>query len=47
VEPEEKSGKAPVHAHESFEKKIGRSSQGLALEQFFLLLETQTWFDQD
>ncbi len=32
----------PLHADESVEKKIGRSPEGLALEQFFFLLEMQT-----
>ena len=27
------------------EKKVGRSSEGLALEQLFLLLETRKWLD--
>jgi putative transposase len=40
-----KGREAPLHAHEPIEKKIGRSSQGLALEQLFLLLEPQTRVD--
>jgi hypothetical protein len=40
-EPGEKSRKASLHAHESAETKIGRPSERLALEQFFLLLESQ------
>jgi hypothetical protein len=45
MEPEEEGRKTPLHAYESVEKKIGRSSQGLALEQFFVLLKTQTRID--
>ena len=36
---EEGRRKAPLHAHESAEEKTGRTSQGLALEQLFILLE--------
>src|SRR5216683_939734 len=45
LESEEEGRKAPLHAHESVEKKIGRSSQGLALEQFSLLLESGARID--
>jgi hypothetical protein len=45
LESEEENRKAKLHAHESGETKIGRPSQGLALERFFLLLEIQTGFD--
>ena len=42
---EEGRRKAPLHAHESAEEKTGRTSQGLALEQLFILLEFQTGVD--
>jgi hypothetical protein len=45
VEFEEEGRKAPLHAHESAEEKTGRTSQGLALEQLFILLEFQTRVD--
>jgi len=45
VESEEKNRKTPLYAHESVEKKTSRSSQGLALEQFFLPLDFQDWID--
>jgi REP element-mobilizing transposase RayT len=45
VEFEKEGRETPLHAHEPFEKKIGQSSQGLALEQLFLLLEPQTRVD--
>jgi hypothetical protein len=45
MESEEEGRKTPLHAHESVEKKIGRSSQGLALEQFLFLLESQARID--
>jgi hypothetical protein len=41
VKFEEESRKAPIHAYESAEKKIGGSSEGLALEQFFLLFASE------
>ena len=34
----------PVYAHESLEEEIGRSSQGLALEQFLVLREEESGF---
>src|ERR1700730_14013018 len=37
MESKEVRRKTTVHAHESNEAKTGRSSQGLALEQFFIL----------
>src|SRR5260370_4511313 len=40
LELEKEGRKAPLHAHESAEKKVGRSPEELALEQFFLLLES-------
>src|ERR1019366_2711933 len=45
VESEEESRKAPLHAYEPAEKKIGRSPETLALEQFFVLLEFQIRID--
>jgi hypothetical protein len=45
MESEEEGRKTPLHAQESVEKKMGRSSQGLALEQFFFLLESQARID--
>jgi REP element-mobilizing transposase RayT len=45
VESEEESRKASLYAHESAEKKIGRSPERLALEQLFLLLESQERID--
>ena len=36
---------ASLHAHESREEKTRRSSQGLAVEQFFVLLEERTGLD--
>ncbi len=45
VEFEEESRKAPLHAHESVKAKVGRSPEGLAVEQFFLLLESQGRID--
>jgi REP element-mobilizing transposase RayT len=44
-ESEEESRKTSLHAHEPVEKKIGRSSARLALEQLFLLLESQARTD--
>ena len=38
-EAEKESRKPPVHAHESGEKKIGRSFQGLPLEWLLALLD--------
>src|SRR4029077_4675440 len=45
VELEEESREAALHAHESAKEKIGRSSEGLALEQLFVLLKSQTRID--
>jgi REP element-mobilizing transposase RayT len=45
VELEKASREAALNAHESLEEEIGRSSQGLALEQLFLLLEFPTRID--
>jgi hypothetical protein len=42
---EEDCREAAVHTHESVEKKIGRSSKGLALEQLFFLRESQARVD--
>jgi REP element-mobilizing transposase RayT len=39
LESDEVRREAPLYAHESVEDKIGRASQGLALEQFFVLRE--------
>jgi hypothetical protein len=47
MEFEEESRKTALHAHEFVEKKTGRSSQALALEQFFLLRQSQTRIDPD
>ena len=45
VEFEEEGRKAPLHAHESAQKKIGRSSPRLALEQLFFLLRPKELLD--
>jgi hypothetical protein len=45
VELEKASREAALHAHESIDEEIGRLSEGLALEQLFLLLEFPTRFD--
>jgi hypothetical protein len=45
MESKKESRKAPLHAHEPVEEKIGRSPEGLALEQLFVLLESQTRID--
>jgi hypothetical protein len=39
LEPDKGRRETPIHAHESLEKKIGRTSKGLALEQFLILRE--------
>ena len=44
AESEEVRRKTPVYAHESLEKEIGRSSQGLALKQFLVLREEKSGF---
>jgi hypothetical protein len=41
LESDEIRRETPTHAHESLEKKISRTSQGLALEQFLILREEE------
>jgi hypothetical protein len=45
LESKQESRKTSLHAHESAQKKIGRSSPRLALEQLFLLLKSQKRID--
>jgi hypothetical protein len=45
VEFEEESRKTALHAHEPVEEKTGRSPEGLALEQLFVLLESPIRID--
>ena len=45
MESEEVRGEAAVYAYESGEEETGCSSQGLALEQFFVLREKRLRFD--
>jgi hypothetical protein len=40
------SRKAPLHAHEPREKKIGGASEQLAVEQFFVLRGKRFWPDR-
>ena len=47
VEFEEESRETSLHAHESAEEKTSRSSEGLALEQLFLLRESKECVDPD
>jgi REP element-mobilizing transposase RayT len=47
VESDQIRGETPIHAHESLEEKTSRTTQGLALEQFFLLLDSQGRIDPD
>jgi len=47
VELEKEGREAALHAHESIDEEIGRSSEGLAPEHLFLLLESQARFDPD